>query len=140
MKRSANEAFVLGIVVVTIWITGCAQPEPMNVKMSRVIAAENMQLKEDLRKSDWEIKNLKELHAEQVDKLEKLIEEYKGQVKIWEEKSRQNIRNQVKDILDVVLERNAELREEIKALKEDNEKLKTELEEQKKKAMSQNEL
>ena len=132
MKKLVNEAFVLGIVVIAILITGCGQPEPLSVKMSRVIAAENMQLKDDLRKSDWEIENLKELHREQVEKLEEIITEYQGKIKILEEKSRQNIRQQAKDILDVVLEQNAELRKEIEALKVDNEKLKKELQELKK--------
>ena len=99
-----------------------------------------MQLKEVLLKSDWEIENLKKLHKEQVDKLEELIVRYKEQVQILEEKARQNIRDQVKDIFDVVLEQNAEFREEVTILKEDNEKLKIELEEQKKKAASRDEL
>ena len=132
MKALIWKEFILVVGVIILLITGCAQQEPMNVKMSRIIASENMKLKEDLRKSDWEIENLKELHTEQVKKLQKIITEHKEQINIWEEKSRENIRTQVKDILDVVLERNAELREEIKALKEDNEKLKIELQGHKK--------
>ena len=132
MKALIWKEFILVVGVIILLITGCVQQEPMNVKMSRIIASENMQLKEDLRKSDWEIENLKELHTEQVKKLQKIITEHKEQINIWEEKSRENIRTQVKDILDVVLERNTELREEIKALKEDNEKLKIELQGQKK--------
>ena len=132
MKALIWKEFILVVGVIILLITGCAQQEPMNVKMSRIIASENMKLKEDLRKSDWEIENLKELHTEQVKMLQKIITEHKEQINIWEEKSRENIRTQVKDILDVVLERNTELREEIKALKEDNEKLKIELQGQKK--------
>jgi gas vesicle protein len=140
MKSLANETFVLGIIVVTIWVAGCAQPDAQSIKMSRVVAAENLQLKEDLRKSEWEIKNLKEQYKEQVGNLESLVAEYKEQINVLEEKSRQNIRSQVKDILDVVLEQNAEQREEIETLKKENEQLKTELEEQKKEAVSPDEL
>ena len=140
MKALFCKEFIVVIGITLMLFAGCTPQEPMNVKMSRVIAAENMQLKEDLRKSDWEIENLKKLHKEQVDKLEELIVRYKEQVQILEEKARQNIRDQVKDIFDVVLEQNAEFREEVTILKEDNEKLKIELEEQKKKAASRDEL
>jgi len=124
MKALFCKEFIVVIGITLMLFAGCTPQEPLSVKMSRVISAENMQLKEDLRKSDWEIENLKELHTEQVDKLEEIITEYQGQIKILQEKSQQNIRQQVKDILDVVLERNADLREEIKALQEYNEKLK----------------
>jgi len=127
MKALVWKEFIIVIGVVLVMIAGCVQQEPMSVKMSRLVAAENMELKEELRQQDWEINSLKELHEQQVKKLEDIITEYKGQVKSWQEKSRQNIREQVKTVLDVVLERNAELREENKALKEDNEKLKKEL-------------
>ena len=140
MKALFCKEFIVVIGITLMLFAGCTPPEPMSVKMSRVIAAENMQLKEDLRKSDWEIENLKKLHKEQVDKLEEFIVRYKEQVQILEEKARQNIRDQVKDIFDVVLEQNAEFREEVTILKEDNEKLKIELEEQKKKAASRDEL
>ena len=140
MKALFCKEFIVVIGITLMLFAGCTPQEPMNVKMSRVIAAENMQLKEDLRKSDWEIENLKKLHKEQVDKLEELIVRYKEQVQILEEKARQNIRDQVKDIFDVVLEQNAEFREKVTILKEDNEKLKIELEEQKKKAASRDEL
>ena len=132
MKALFCKEFIVVIGITLMLFAGCTPQEPLSVKMSRVIAAENMQLKEDLRKSDWEIENLKELHKEQVDKLEELIVRYKEQVQILEEKARQNIRDQVKDIFDVVLEQNAEFREEVTILKEDNEKLKIELQGQKK--------
>lgn len=117
MKKLTYEAFVLGIIVLAILIAGCTQPEAQSVKMSRIIAAENMQLKEELRKSDWEINNLKEQHQEQVNKLEKLIAEYKEQIRTWQEESRRNIRSQVKDVLDLVLEQNAKLKQENDSLK-----------------------
>jgi methyl-accepting chemotaxis protein len=124
MKSLANEALVLGIMIVTIWITGCAQPDAQSIKMSRVVAAENLQLKEDLRKKDWEIKNLKEQYKEQVGNLENLVADYKEQINVLEEKSRQNIRSQVKEVLDIVLEQNAKLRQENDSLKAQIEKLK----------------
>ena len=140
MKRLANEMFVLGIMIFAIGIAGCAQPDAQSIKMSRVVAAENLQLKEDLRKKDWEIKSLKEQYKEQVGNLENLVADYKQQIKVLEEKSRQNIRSQVKDVLDVVMERNTELGKEIETLKQENEKLKKELEEQKQEAVSPDEL
>ena len=136
MKTLVWKYFILVVGIVIVLIAGCAQQEPVSVRMSRVVAAENLKLKEDLRNSDWEIKRLKEVHQQQVEKLEKIIEEYKEKIRTWQEESRRNIRKQVEDVLDNVLARNDELQKEIEALKEDNKKLRTELEEHKKKAMS----
>ena len=103
-------------------IGGCGQPDSPNVKKCRVIAAENIELKKELAKSYKEIELLKAQYSkkinEQREQLQKCLQE-KEQLK---EKSRQNVRDQVKDVLDTVLEENKKLREE-------NAKLKAQIEE-----------
>ena len=121
--------FIVGIFIVLT--AGCAPQEPMSVKMSRIVAAENLKLKEDLRQRDWEIQSLKEANQQQVDKLEKTIAEYKEQIRTWQEESRRNVRKQVEDVADNVIARNSILQKEIEALKEENKRLQKELDEQK---------
>jgi FtsZ-binding cell division protein ZapB len=128
--------FIVGIFIVLT--AGCAPQEPMSVKMSRIVAAENLKLKEDLRQRDWEIQSLKEANQQQVDKLEKTIAEYKEQIRAWQEESRRNVRKQVEDVADNVIAINSILQKEIEALKEENKRLQKELQEQKKESTSPN--
>ena len=138
MKAPTLRFFVLIIGIIIVLTVGCAQQEPMSVKMSRVVAAENLKLKEDLRQRDWEIQNLKEANQQKVDELEKTIAEYKEQIRTWQEESRRNVRKQVEDVADNVVARNSILQREIEALKEENKRLQKELDEQKKKSTSTN--
>jgi hypothetical protein len=96
--------------------TGCGPQEPPNVKKTRVIAAENIELKRQLDRRNKEIKMLKEQYEKETKAQKKLLQECLQEKEEWQNKSRQNIRNQVKGVLDTVLEENAKLREENKQL------------------------
>jgi FtsZ-binding cell division protein ZapB len=131
MKALMLRYFILVIGIIILLTTGCAPREPMSVRMSRVVAAENLKLKEDLRERDWEIESLKEAHQRQVEKLEKTIAECKEKIRTWQEESRRNLRKQVEDVVDNLVARNSILQKEIEALKEENKRLQKELGEQK---------
>ena len=136
MKELVLKHFILIIGIIIVLTAGCVQQDPMSVKMSRIVAAENLKLKEDLRQRDLEIESLNEIHQQQIDKLEKTIAEYKEKVRTWQEESRQNVRKQVEDVVDNLVARNSILQREIEALKEENKRLQKELEQQKKESMS----
>jgi hypothetical protein len=55
MKALLCKLFILIVGIIIILTAGCMQQEPISVKMSRLVAAENLKLKEDLRQRDWEI-------------------------------------------------------------------------------------
>jgi len=103
--------------------TGCGPQEPPDVRKARAIAAENIELKKQLAKCNKEIELLKAQYSSKIDeqreRLQKCLQE-KEQLK---EKARQNVRDQVKDVLDTVLEENKKLREENTRLKAQVEKL-----------------
>jgi hypothetical protein len=103
-------------------ITGCGQPEPPGVKQSRAIAAENIELQKQLRQRDKEIEKLKELHDEKMKEQQKLLAKCLEEKETWKQKSQKNVRNQVQDVLDTVMNENVKLRQE-------NEKLKTQIKE-----------
>lgn len=106
---------ILGIAI--ILTIGCGPQEPPNVKKTRVIVAENIELRKQLERRNKEIEMLKEQYEKETKAQKKLLQECLQEKEDWQNKSRQNIRNQIKGVLDTVLEENAKLREENKQLK-----------------------
>jgi len=104
-------------------IVGCGEQAPPGVKKSRLIAAENMRLTKELERRDKEIESIKELHNKEIKKQEKLLAKCLEEKESWKQKARQNVRNQVKGVVDAVMEQNAKLREENEKLKAQIEKL-----------------
>ena len=124
MKRQALKAFVLIIVFAVTLTGGCGgQNEPPDVKKSRTIAAENIELRKELDRRSREIKKLKGQHIRESNEQKQLLEECLKEKEIWKQKSQQNIRSQVKGVLDTVLEENKKLRDENARLKAQIEEL-----------------
>jgi uncharacterized protein YnzC (UPF0291/DUF896 family) len=123
MKRSALKIFVLTVCVVVMSIAGCGEQEPPSVKKSRLIAVENMRLTKELEQRSKKIERLNELHNKEIKKQEKLLAECVQEKESWKKKARQNVRNQVKGVVDAVMEQNVKLREENEKLKAQIEKL-----------------
>jgi len=124
MKRPATKILVLTVCVVVMLIAGCWGQELPGVKKSRLIAVENMRLKKELEQRSKEIEKLKEQHSRESRKQEKLLAKCVQEKEIWKKKARQNVRNQVKGVVDAVMEQNVKLREENEKLKAQIEKLK----------------
>jgi len=124
MKRPDWKAFILVVGVALMLIGGCGgQNEPPSVKKSRAIAAENIELRKELDRRNKEIEKLKEQHGREIDEQKKLLQASRQEIEAWQNKSRQNIRSQVKDVLDSVLEENKKLRAENARLKAQIEEL-----------------
>ncbi len=123
MKKLASKIFVLTVCVVVMSIAGCGEQELPSVKKSRLIAVENMQLKKELGQRNKEIERLNELHNKESKKQEKLLAKCVQEKESWKQKARQNVRNQVKDVFDAVMEQNAKLRDENEKLEAQIEKL-----------------
>ena len=117
MKKPAWKALVITIGFTVLLIAGCGEKEPPSVKQSRAIAAENIELQKQLDRSNARIENLKEQYDKELDKQQKLLEKYKQERDQWKAKSQQNVRDQVKDVLDTVMAENTKLREENAKLK-----------------------
>ncbi|MHC4171595.1 MAG: hypothetical protein ACYTBX_13715 [Planctomycetota bacterium] len=124
MKKAVRKGFVLVVSVVAMLIAGCEEQQLPSAKKSRLIVAENMQLKKELERRSEDIERLKELHDREIEKQEKLFAKCQDEKETWKEKSRQNVRNQVKGVLDAVMEQNAKLRQENEELKVQIEQLK----------------
>jgi hypothetical protein len=117
MKRPDFKTFIFIAFCAIMLIGGCAgQNEPPSVKKSRAIAAENIELRKELERRNMEIEKLKGQHKEEIDEQKQLLAECLKEKEIWKQRSRQNIRSQVKSVLDTVLEENKKLKAQIEEL------------------------
>ncbi len=125
MERPAYKILVFVVGVAVMLIGGCAGQEAPSVKQGRALAAENIELRKQLEQRDTEIEKLAQRHGEEIKKLQSLLEKCEQESQTWKTKAQQNIRDQVKGVLDTVVDENARLREENKTLKAQIEELQT---------------
>ncbi len=125
MKKTIQRAFLFVISVVVVLSAGC-QKELAGEKKGRIIAAENIQLKKDLNQRDQKIEILTKEHEKEVKLLKEQLSKCLEQKEALEKQLQQKVKEQVDKVLAMVMEENAKLREEIKDLKAQIEKLKQE--------------
>lgn len=116
MKKWTRKAVVSAVSIVFVMlIAGCEEQSLSSAEKSRLIADENIQLKQELKRRDREIKKQKGL-----------LEECLQEKKVAEERADRGIEDMMNNVVKDILRENKELREE-------NEKLKRELEESRRK-------
>ena len=108
MKKLPAKTHLLavGIVLVIMSTIGCEEQNLSNTKKSRLIATENIQLKEQLTTRDMEIEHQKKL-------LGKCLQEKTA----LQQKTQKELEAKVNDVLVDVIEENAKLRQKIMDLK-----------------------
>ena len=114
MRRQIQKAFVLTVViVVTMLIAGCKKEGLSNTKKSRLIAAENIQLKKQLRQC-----------KEQID-------EQKKAVKQQSPEQMENIMNELSKVISkestTALQENEKLKAQVKELQREKDNLKAQI-------------
>jgi len=127
MEGPARKTLVIVVSVAVMLIGGCAGQEAPSAKQGRALAAENIELRKQLQQRSAEIEKLTQRHGEEIKKQQGLLERCEQESQTWKTKAQQNIRDQVKGVLDTVVEENARLREENKALKAQIEELQAQL-------------
>ncbi|MCX5638573.1 MAG: hypothetical protein NTX52_12910 [Planctomycetota bacterium] len=131
MKGTTQKVFIVAVgVIVFVLIAGCQESAtggPTDAKKSRLIAAQNMELKKELANRDKEIARLKELHSKEIKRQEGLLAKCQEGKKLWQGKADENIKEQVSEILAATMERSSKLQEENESLKAQIEKLIAEL-------------
>lgn len=104
--------------VIALIISGCNEPQTPSEKQSRLIAAENMKLKNQIEELNLQIEQIRDQHQKEIEARDKSLADAHKEIETLKEKSKQNVRNQVQNVLDTVIKENTELREEIKKLNE----------------------
>ena len=122
MKQPAWKALVVTIGLGVLSIAGCGEKEAPSVRQSRAIAAENIELKKKLDSSNARTEEIKKQYDKALEMQQKLLAKCQKERDDLREKSRQNVRDQVKDVLDSVMAANTRLREENAILKTQVEK------------------
>lgn len=126
MYRPVRNLFVMAVIVVLTVVTGCTtQQDPPSVRRSRTIAAENIELKKKIQQLEKQIEDLKAQHEKESAKLTDELQECTEERDAWKARAQKNIRNQVKGVLDSVVDDNSRLRQENEGLKNQIEKLKS---------------
>lgn len=123
MSKPVRRVSVLLVSVVAVIIAGCQEQELPSEKKTRLIVAENMQLKKDLAARAKEIERLNELRARQIKRQEEELAKCVERKELLEKRLQQNIEKQVNSVLTSVLDENAKMRDEIAQLKSQIEKL-----------------
>ncbi len=105
MKGTTQKVFILAVgVIVFVLIAGCQESAtggPTDAKKSRLVAAENMELKKELENRDKEIARLKELHSKEIKRQEELLAKCQEEKKLWQEKTDENIKGQMERAFNV---------------------------------------
>lgn len=118
MKRPVKGIIISTFaVLIAVAGAGCYQQQSQGTKRTKLIAAENMRLKEELAELEKEIKRLKQLHQEQLIEKQSRLNQCQKEKQAWQQKSQKNIQNQVTGVLDVIMG-------DIKKLRQENERLK----------------
>jgi len=108
---------------ILLLIVGCAEQKSPDFKQTRAIAAENIELQKELDRQDARFANLKRQYDRELEKQRDLLEKCEEERDEWKTKARNNVREQVEGVLDSVMADNARLREENAKLKEQLEEL-----------------
>jgi hypothetical protein len=116
-------ALVLLCSCALVLTVGCGPQQPPNVKRARAIAAENIELRKELDRLNKKIEMLEDQYGKELKAQKKILQKCLKEKEDLKEKSRQNVRVQVKGVLDTVLEENKKLREENTRLKAQIEEL-----------------
>ena len=117
MKVINYKCFALIVSLIVVMLLGCSGSQTTNEKRSRLVAAENLRLKNELEQRDMKIAELEDSYNEELEEQIQLLIELQKQVKALQEKSKQNVRSQVEGVVDTVVEESTELRKENEDLK-----------------------
>jgi len=120
MKEQIPKALFLAICVAIVTCAGCQEENLPSDKMSRAVAAENIQLKKELKQRDEKIERLKKQYEKQIQQQKEQLAKCLKQKEALEKQLQKNVKDQVDDVLATVIDENAKLREEVKKLKEEN--------------------
>jgi len=116
------------VVFAALLIAGCHRQQTGNEKQARLLAAQNVELKEKVAQQEAQIETLRLEHAAKLRQQDKLLAQYKARNEALQKDLQKGIAERVNDVTAAVMDDNARLRREIEQLKAEVEKLKDKIE------------
>jgi DNA repair exonuclease SbcCD ATPase subunit len=114
----------LGIIAVaTVFCAGCQQPETANEKRARLLAAENIELREQSAARQAETEALRQKHAQELQRRDEELAKCEARIETLQKDLEKGIAERVEAVTTAVTNENAKLRQENKSLKADVERL-----------------
>ena len=128
MRGPTYVVAILTIGIVVMLVASCHEEAAPDVKKSRLIAAENIQLKKELARRNKEIEQLKRQHQEQLKRQEDKLANCEQEKELWKARAGEAVKQNVQSVLKEVMDLNEALQQQNKRLKALVESLKSELE------------
>ncbi len=128
MRRKITVTVGLAAVALLIIAAGCQKARTASGKESRLVAAENIELKKQLAQRDRQIERLKKEHASQLEQERKRLADCRRELQQCKERVDKKVGQAVEEMLTSALDEVAKVREENRTLKAQIEDLKAKLE------------
>ena len=117
----------LGIIaIVAAFCAGCQQPETANEKRARLLAAENIELREQSATRQAETEALRRKHAQELQQRDEELAKCEARIETLQKDVAKGVAERVEAVTAAVTNENAKLRQENESLKADVERLQAE--------------
>lgn len=120
---SGRVVAVITACIIAAMLAGCQQPTP-NEKQARLLAAENIQLKERLANQQARAETTQKQQAQKVQQQEQELSKCRARAEQLQKDLEKGIAERVRDVTTKVMDENARLRKEIERLQAEIKKLK----------------
>jgi DNA anti-recombination protein RmuC len=115
-RRHAWYGVVASLALVVFLPAGCQRERTTNEKQARLLAAQNVELRERVAQQEAEIEQMRRDHAEKLRQQDKLLAQCRARNEALQKDLQQGIAQRVDDVTSAVMNDNARLRREIEQL------------------------
>ncbi len=112
------------LLVVAAMLAGCQQPQTPDEKQARLLAAENIQLKERLTSQQARVETAQKQQGQKLQQQEQELSKCRARAEQLQKDLEKGIAERVQDVTTKVMDENVRLRKEIERLQSEIEKLK----------------
>ena len=123
---SGRAVAAVTLFIVAAMLAGCRQPQTPNEKQARLLAAENIQLKEQMTSQQAKTETLQKQQAQRLQQQEQELSKCRARAEQLQKDLEKGIAERVRDVTTKVMDENARLRQEIETLQAEIKKLKAE--------------
>jgi TolA-binding protein len=127
MKSTERKTLILVLIAGCLFAcgSGCRQEAAPEARQARLIAAESIQLREQLAERDAEMEKLKSRHAHEIERKQQQLAACQKRVESLEKDLQSGIAQRVNSVMATVMAENARLRNELGTLRAEIERLKS---------------